>query len=466
MNDITIYQAANIREFVKISEALENSGIPFAGEFEKGEICTAQIEGRNVKPQKCPECGEYHTAVDMIQPIDEQALCKKCAERLYERCPECGRYATRLHEVDGKTLCASCLESERYVRCHDCGQWTQEPKQAVNIYSLVNVCHDCFINHYERCDDCSTYADTRYMQTTIDGDRICIACYDDEYVHCCDCDCVVRRDDATYCEEDFYCPDCKPCIFDYSYKPEPLFLGMPGNGRYFGIELETDCGNSIEFAKEALNELDDEGHIFYFKRDGSLGDDGAELVTHPMSYEYAMGFDWERLHEIARKHGQLSHDTETCGLHIHVSRAGLGGSFKERELTTARLINVFDRYYNEIVEFARRQPQETRWCNRNNAGFEPDDTNEQLAKKMQKEREKYDRYQAVNIRNRDTVEIRIFHGTLNPDTIRATITFVNDLVEYCMKTENKNLTSNKKLFDQIQFSDNVVEYAKTRGLVD
>jgi hypothetical protein len=57
----------------------------------------------------------------------------------------------------------------------------------------------------------------------------------------------------------------------------------------------------------------------YLKGDGSLND-GFEIVTHPMTHDWAMEkFPWEMIEKL-RRSGYRSWDTDTCGLHVHASR--------------------------------------------------------------------------------------------------------------------------------------------------
>ncbi len=111
-------------------------------------------------------------------------------------------------------------------------------------------------------------------------------------------------------------------IHDYGYKPEPIFYG--DSKRYFGVELEIDgAGKDSDNADELLSIANkDEEHI-YIKGDGSL-DDGMELVTYPMSLDCHKDFQWDEIMKKAIYLGYRSHQTSTCGLHVHVNRDCLG----------------------------------------------------------------------------------------------------------------------------------------------
>ena len=108
-------------------------------------------------------------------------------------------------------------------------------------------------------------------------------------------------------------------IHEYSYKPEPIFYG-DGN-RYFGIELEIDgAGKDDDYAEELLDIANAHADLLYIKTDGSL-DDGMELVSHPCTMDYHINeFPWEDIMHSAVHQGYRSHQTSTCGLHLHVNR--------------------------------------------------------------------------------------------------------------------------------------------------
>lgn len=92
--------------------------------------------------------------------------------------------------------------------------------------------------------------------------------------------------------------------------------------------MEIDDGND---ANECADALADVTSAIYCKRDGSLGDEGVEIVTHPATLNYHLTkLAWDRIIETATDNGYTSHDTETCGLHVHVGRAELPDDAPEK----------------------------------------------------------------------------------------------------------------------------------------
>lgn len=111
--------------------------------------------------------------------------------------------------------------------------------------------------------------------------------------------------------------------------------------------------------------------MIYIKCDGSL-DDGMEIVTHPMSLDYHLEkFCWDALTARAIKLGYRSHQTSTCGLHVHVSRDGLGETYEEQEATISRILYFTEAHWNELLKFSRRTEYTmNRWAARH--GYEHD----------------------------------------------------------------------------------------------
>jgi len=102
---------------------------------------------------------------------------------------------------------------------------------------------------------------------------------------------------------------------------------------FFGVELEADHGNEKDAAARDVTF----GDLSYVKHDGSLTDDGIEIVTHPCSLRYHLEqFPWDEILSSLADYGFRSHDTSTCGLHVHVSRSAFGETSDEQDLTAAK----------------------------------------------------------------------------------------------------------------------------------
>jgi len=237
----------------------------------------------------------------------------------------------------------------------------------------------------------------------------------------------------------YYCASCaeehRGPILPYSTKPEPIFYG--GSAGY-GVELEIDDGDYKREAAKAIAEA--AGDHIYLKEDGSLSSAGFEIVTHPASLSYHVKhFPWDDICRVALSYNYRSHDTDTCGLHIHASRSLFGETEVEQDLTIAKIMLLFDRWYDSyIVKFARRNLSNMRrWADKPDAGIEPNDNDNSAIDKSKKTANH--RYKAINLCNSHTVEFRIFKGTLKRNTIIASIQWVDSIIQYCRNTALKDL---------------------------
>jgi hypothetical protein len=248
----------------------------------------------------------------------------------------------------------------------------------------------------------------------------------------------------------------------YSAKPCPIFFG-DGTG-YYGLEVEIDDGHDKQEAAKAIREAG--GDHIYLKEDGSLSCDGIEMVTHPATLNYHINhFPWAEICEAALSYGYRSHNTDTCGLHIHASRSLFGDTDIEQDLTIAKIILLIDRWYDtKIVNFARRNlSRMRRWADKPNADIKPGDDESAAVYKSKKTAN--DRYKAVNLRNHHTVEFRFFRGTLKQDTIIASIQWVETIIKYCRNTQLKDLfnTTWNDIFGNTEHTE-LTEYLKQRNL--
>jgi hypothetical protein len=191
---------------------------------------------------------------------------------------------------------------------------------------------------------------------------------------------------------------------------------------FIGFELETEhkkFGTDGFLAKDFLSFLKGEGlkDYFFLKFDGSL-DNGFELLSSPFLLKY--GKQNLKLLEIIRwlnGNGYSTNRTHHCGFHIHINRKYLedDGVIKMRAF--------FSLNYAYLHQFSERIS--THYC-----GYEKFVLDSFLKQTVQQ-----GRYHALNLntRNQKTVEIRIFHGTLNYKKIMAYLEFADAISRYCKK---------------------------------
>lgn len=391
-------------------------------------------------------------------------------------------------DENGNYICDECMEMEGAFICPECGTWAYD-SEAVTVnegyHNELVVCSTCANDNYYYCENCHGVFSHSHVRFTHSGDFVCDSCFDDYYRECGNCGEVYERDDMEWDDdnEEYYCPHCvnNMGIRGYNYKPDPEFheaesdRNTPAKDLLFmGVELECDNGNyePNHVAKEILRECNTmDGNLFYFKHDGSL-DEGMELVTHPCTLSYhTTEFPWEKVCKIELEHGFKSHDAETCGLHVHVNRDFFGKE-PEHSMNVGKLCLLVSEFWNNIFKFSRRTERQLNWCAKYGSFVDEGDENdeEKIAKGVY---DKYpkgshsNRYYAINLTNRNTVEFRIFRGSLKPDTIKATLQFVSNISHFAKEKSPKEIL-NCKWSDIIGYHHyaELDAYCAERGICD
>ena len=353
------------------------------------------IETENAESIECAVCS---TDIDSDNAYavsyGDDMVCSDCV-RTCERCDDVGHENDNWFVVDGRELwCESCTDRSANW-CDSCEEYTTDSTYYIDDRGTY-WCESCTSNNTTYCEDCDTYNESG-----------CSECVNNRVVH------------------------------DYSYRPDPIFHSTDKNERlFFGMEIEMEARNNYGDASEYAYQL--EGlDLAYLKQDGSL-DCGFELVTHPMSHDYYKNeaHDLFRVIEGLRTNYQVkSWDTRTCGLHIHISRTGFNGGAHMH-----RFLNLV--YSNAALYSALAGRSSERWAKFSDVDQvkpwegERDEIGMRHYEKFRSFKDKInhgrrsDRYSAVNTQNRETLEMRIFRGTVNSDTLKSQLDLAHASVEY------------------------------------
>jgi len=300
-----------------------------------------------------------------------------------------------------------------------CPQCDESFPESERHYYYDNMCADCGNNTFT-CDWCHcsyTHEDTYscdYPMATI-----CSGCYESGTGWCEACGSTYDNDNWSACPNG--CEDRDTgCLLNYGYKPYPIFHDVNGHVSpergvvYMGVELEMEAEgvanlrDGVDTVRRYL------GEFAYCKDDSSISY-GMEMVTHPMTLEYAQARDWSVLTHL-RRQGFRSWNTTTCGMHIHVSRTAFDGSahlfrFAQLVLKNEHTCTTFaGRAANGYCSFAD--------------GYQPGF----IAKVIKGQH--YANRGAVNLQNGATVEVRMFRGSLKEQRLLSNMEFVHAAVEY------------------------------------
>lgn len=310
------------------------------------------------------------------------------------------------------------------VRCEDCEEWEFDDFTSTT-YGDACVCRECIDESYTYLDRYEAYVHVDSIVRAIDEDG------DEVSIHGND-------DDFSWNEE-----AGMRVHYNYNYEPpEPEVIGSYHSSksrirlqrddwtkehkRFLGVELEVEMADRYaerSYKARQLNELingGDVGKKVFFENDGSLTN-GFEVVTNPMSLPAHREL-WKWLQDKSATKGLISHkgrdslNSSSCGLHVHVNRDSL------TKLQIAKMVAFVNNPDNQefITALARRYGQAaTGYCR-----IKADKA------KVGKAAQSEDRYEAVNVTPRHTIEFRIFRGTLKYESLVAAIEFVHALCEY------------------------------------
>jgi hypothetical protein len=272
-----------------------------------------------------------------------------------------------------------------------------------------SVCRYDSAGYVERCDDCG--GDRRYHC------RSCGDCYCDGACPDCDnCPCT--------CEDDSP-PDG---LHSYNYRPDPQFHG--DRAPFYGVEIEVTTDERLA-AVEIVESY--AGSLIYCKEDGSV--DGVELVTHPMSFDWAMErFPWRMLSAL-KSEADATIIPQENGIHIHVGRDGF-----DCPSHIYRWLKLWYRNPQDIQRIARRRS--SGW-----AAFSPEHRKGQKQHVMRgkpgysqyEDPTMHERYSAINTQNSKTLEVRVFASTLRPVRLKAAIQLVAGTVEYARQLNSETV---------------------------
>ena len=359
----------------------------------------------------CSVCS-YETELDnLINTHWDELVCDECSQ-VCDRCDTIGSTNDHFRTVDyNYTWCEACADNRAY--------W---------------------------CDSCEEYNSNGTAYVTDRRESWCDGCLDNAYF-CEDCD-EWNADGCDSCSQDMV--DGTRIIHDYTYRPDAIFHSTDKNERlFFGLEIEVEAWNNKSDSALHAYQLESMD-LAYLKNDGSLNN-GFEIVTHPMSHDFFKNEAadlWRVLEDLRTKNGMRvkSWDTRTCGLHIHISRTGFNsGAHQHRFLNlvysnpdfystlagrTSEQWAKFDDIY--LSEYKRNENGE-RIYDDERGGYVID-RKRTFAHKLDNNRNS-DRYSAVNTNNAATLEMRIFRGSVNGETVKAQIDLAHASVEY-----TRNLT--------------------------
>lgn len=316
------------------------------------------------------------------------------------------------------------------------------------IRSSMNDVVDLFnskFNDYDFgvCEDCGLVEIDSNFHTAYDGDRIvCNSCFEEYYYHDRSGQ-YVHNDDQNYSEDN---DDDDSIIGEYHSSADnlgkiPSLFDKRKSQIFLGLELEIEVNEDYSRSDKAemiLSNIgvytDNQNDRYTYclaEDDGSLNH-GFELVT---------GYTGLDVHEKQLAYfkkpirGLRSHDTSTCGLHIHIDKHNVtlnhatkmilfmndSGNQKLIKTIARRSSNRFCKVLNKKADYswlksAKRSSDPLRQLNE-------------------------DRYECLNFHNDNTIEFRLFKGTLKFESIMSCLEFTYATWFFCKDNGYQDLTT-------------------------
>lgn len=380
-------------------------------------------EATNNTVYVCVSCGHVFAEDEESYelPDGESLICEDCLRDKYRKCYHCDDIVllddiTVPSQYPDRNVCSNCLED--YSTCEDCGELVH----CNDTISDDNIClcQSCYDNSWNRCESCSQLHLSNNMHEH-HGELYCDNCIDDQESDDDDCD----RE---------YNPRRTRIVHDYGYKPNPIFRGefnsrIQGKDIYYGFELEIGAKHRDRSGEEIVKLFSDKERLFYLKYDGSICSgnvcDGFEIVSHPLTLAEHRKTNWKDMLDFLIEKKYISHNAGSCGLHIHVSRSSL--TFIEQ----AKIGKFIYENKNNVCRIARRPS-----CSYASM-LNPKD------KPILNLPFGNSRYDSVNYVNNNTIEMRMFKGTLKYTSFMSSLEFVDAVIHYVTNNATVKLTNAK-----------------------
>lgn len=358
-------------------------------------------------------------------------------------CTDCSTIYATFRHTDWRSQISTVgfmelTQIEGDLRCDTCANEFYEENGGRHNYNSCPSCDDIFHVH-----NGYWYRDTLY----------CSSCYENNYYECNDCGTECWDGDGHDCEDE---DEDNGVIHSYSYRPSPYFFGK---GQYhLGFELEVEARNNSRYDGAELVQ-DALGAHAYMKDDGSLSD-GFEIVTHPHTLsDYQTAFNWEFVNRLKRE-GFRSWNTDTCGLHVHVSRTAFGtGESPWGRADRDRLIlkrQAHELRFMKLIYDNQRQVE--RIAGRSGNHYATFQDKGKLVSKLKYGNQSSGRYSAINTENDSTLEVRVFKGSLRKERVLSALEFVTASVEY---TRDLKVTAKNQALSWLRFTAYVAENMDT-----
>jgi hypothetical protein len=302
------------------------------------------------------------------------------------------------------------------------------------------------------CEDCSDYFHTDDGTSVYSGDStVCGSCLEDNYTYSDQQDRYITNSDYED-EQDESEPEFENIGTYHSSKRNlghiPSSYDMRSPRVLLGLELEIevedwDKDGRAGLLLDGMSDYKDEDGIRHtyclMEEDGSL-DNGFEMVTaytgldvHKAQLQYFK----------KRTAGLTSHNTSTCGLHVHVCKSSMTTLHGAKlvlfinDPANIKLVGDIARRTDASYSQIKNKKDDKHWLK--------DSVHSSSDRSAQLQRLNADRYEALNFKNEKTIEFRLFKGTLKYETMIACLEFSFACWHFTASASASELTTGKFL---------------------
>jgi hypothetical protein len=412
----------------------------------------------------CACCGNvFLVEDDETFDTPDGDVCEECYSDSYFTCERCGDVylnddAVSVHAGRQEQVWCDDCASDRSFTCSDCGERFTTDERVCDDSGDVALCERCYEHNWTRCACCGNLVHFDDVHRDEDGDDdYCESCFNerDEPANERGRQRWIRgyeHTTATY----FYDGGDGDADVDTSHGSRGRLYAR-GKTLYLSPEIEFDCRRDGDGDWDVVHAIvDRHPDRIIVGEDGSLNY-GAEMKTEPMTLAAHAAFEWETIMRELVNAGWRGHNVEHPGLHVHLSRAAF-----DDEAHIAKFVLLFHRLWDQLTTFSRRR--DFGYCKRYD-DIHGEDTVYDVYQKVRNQNGD-DRNLCVNLRRRDTVEVRLWKGTLNVQTFRATLEMCHLLFRISRDTNITDLHAYSwaQLREKAGEYPNLPAYLERRGL--
>lgn len=347
------------------------------------------------------------------------------------------------------------MKREDVMTCEVCGAIIEDGDAFETVEGMV--CEQCYYDEFTTCEECGDVIRNENGVAVYDrwGDVSEIVCEDcaERYFYYCN-ECGRYFTESAFDFDSETCRECAPeeTIAEY-HAGNPSGLRFHGDAEwsavenlFAGVELEISGGYGWRERNECAAEMlaaawdsSDGYKTLHFEKDCSV--EGFECIFQPRTVEdwRAHIGDLQKMLDVAQSNGYVAEEGNS--LHVHLSREAFGRDTDERTETIAKLMRLFDGSSFKLMQAAARASDSdvVQWASP--AGVRGT-THEDV--KMGITCHHHGRYEAVNITNRATVEIRLGRSTLDAREFVGWI----ELLAYAVKRARTITPEEAECFDE------------------